>query len=30
MGSVSFFNDAKIVRYLKEICLAADLGLRRW
>ena len=21
MGSVTFFNDAKIIRYLKEICL---------
>src|ERR1700756_4487455 len=26
MGSVSFFNDAKIARYLKEICLLLVWG----
>ena len=29
LGSVSFFNDTKIVRYLKEVCLLLTWRLRR-
>jgi hypothetical protein len=30
MGSVNFFNDGKIVRYLKEICLLLIWISSRW